>query len=90
MLASDSDLLLRPEIHRTSAYSSSPPGRPKPTGERPTGDASSVKIQETDRASKVGRSGQPQYQGPYPAHLQDSTVRPCQKDAPQPSRHVRT
>ena len=53
--------------------------------ERPLGED-----QETNEASKAGRSSQPQYQGPYPAHLQDSTIRPCQKDALQPSRHVRT
>ena len=78
-LASDSDSLLQPGVHRTSAYSSSPTGRPKPTAEQSTGDARSVRTQETDRASKAGRSSQPQYQGPYLAHLQDSTVRSCQK-----------
>ena len=68
-LTSNFEPLLRPGIHRTSAYSSSPIGRLEPTGERPTGDARSVRTQETDRASKAGRSSQPQYQGPYPAHL---------------------
>ena len=59
MLAFNFDPLLRPGVHRTSAYSSSPTERPELTGERPTGDARSVKTQEADRASKAGRSSQP-------------------------------
>ena len=69
MLASNSDSLLQLGVHRTSTYSSSLTGRPEPTGKRPIEDARSVKTQETNRASKAGRSSQPQYQGPYPARL---------------------
>ena len=89
-LASDSDPLFRPGTRRTSAYGSSPTGAVRADWERPTGDARSVRTQGSGGADKARRSSQPQYRGSYRAHLQDSIVRPCQKGALQPSRHVKT
>ena len=66
---SDSDLLFRPGIRWTSARDSSPTDTIGADGERPTGDARSVRTQETGGASKAGHSSQLQYQGPYPIHL---------------------
>ena len=81
MLISDSDPLLRSGIHQTSAYSSSPTGAVGADWERLTGDARSVRTQESGGADKAKRSSQPQYRGPYLAHLLDSTARPWQKGA---------
>ena len=69
MLTSDSDPRLRPGMHRTSAYSSSPTGAVGADWDQPTGDTRSVRTQETGRTSKAGRSSQQQYRGPYPVHL---------------------
>ena len=49
-LASDSDPLLRPGIHRTSAYGSSPTGAVRANWERPAGDARFVRTQEIRRS----------------------------------------
>ena len=70
---------LRPE--GLAAYSSSPTSAVGADWERPTGDVRSVTTQESGESDKARRSSQPQYRGPYPAHLQDSTARPCQKGA---------
>ena len=43
-------------------------------------DARSVRDRGSGGADKVRRSSQPQYRGPYPTHLQDSTVGSYQKD----------
>ena len=68
--ASDSDPRIRPGMHRTHAYSSSPTGTVGADWDQPTGDARSVRTQETGREAR--HSSQSQYQGPYPIHLQDS------------------
>ena len=49
-LASDYDLLLRPGIHRTSAYDSPPSGAVGANWERPAGDVRSVRTQEIRRS----------------------------------------
>ena len=68
-LASDSDLLFRSGTRRTSAYSSSPTDMVGADWERQTEDTRSVRTQELGGADKARRSSQPQYRGPYPAHL---------------------
>ena len=50
MLAFDSDPLLRPGIHRTSAYGSSLTGAVGANWERPDGDTRSVRTQEIKRS----------------------------------------
>ena len=69
MLAFDSDPLFRLGIHRTFAYSSSPTSAVGAEWKQPIGDARSVRTQELGGADKARRSSQPQYRGPYPAHL---------------------
>ena len=66
MLASDSDPPLRPGVHRTSAYSSSPTSavgadwetteRGRPLGKDPKNQAEQV---------RQGAEVKPQYRGPY-------------------------
>jgi len=82
MPASDSGPCLRPKGLQTSAYSSSPTGAVeadwetiewgRPLGKDPKNQAKQVR--QADEAK-------PQYRGPYPAHLQDNTIRSCQKGA---------
>ena len=59
-LASDSGLLFQPGIHQTSAYGSSPTDAVRADWERATGDARSVRTQESGGADKASRSSQPE------------------------------
>ena len=63
---SNSDLLFRPGIRRTSARDSSPTDLVEANWERLIGDTRSVRAQGSDGADKVRRSSQPQYRGLYP------------------------
>ena len=67
---SDSDPCLRPGVRRTPSRYSSPTGAIRADSDQPTGDARSVRTRKRAEKVRQGAQVKPQYQGPYPIHLQ--------------------
>ena len=58
-------------MRQTPAHCSSSTGTIRADWNQPTGDARSVKIRERTEKARQDAQVKPQYQGPYPVHLQE-------------------
>ena len=70
-------------MRRTPAYSSSPASAIRVDWEQPAGDTRSVRTRKRTKKVRQGTQVKPQYQGPYPVHVPDSTLRPSWHDRTQ-------
>ena len=90
VLTFDSDPRLRPGMHQTSAYSSSPTGAVGADWDQPTGDALSVRSRKRTEQVRQGTQVNRNTEDCTLHMCRTVTDRTCQEGALQPSRHVRT
>ena len=86
---SNSDPRLRPRIHRTPTYSSSPTSAIRADWDQPTGDARSVKTRKRMEQVRQGAQVDRDTEDCTMHTCRTVTDRTCQKGALQPSSHAR-